>query len=362
MSTWMLTGRLVDCRSVMDRCRSRTALWLLLHLLLTASAAPQFTNLRVLKSGNVQGRSSAVKRVSMSQLLQRLEHTQLAKNLISVAPVKESVIKRVAMINSPATFKPLFTRFAALNKTLPTTSRYVPDQLADTPTTQAPPTTPTSAAPPTRATPSKPTLKSKFYVKKTAARPSAVTKSTTTSAPPTKSKMATTAPAASTEAPPTKGKTAPIKLKNGDLLVSKSELKNLPNSPIYYIKLPHSGYSFVGGSAAKASGLSSAFPHVQLPIDFSSNGKPSAIYLANKRPPSTTSTTSTTLATTRAEDEASSTTAKTPLTESRVIYIKGNFNGKPNHVYWEKAHYRPPTYWDFLHHLYPKLRKAQLIR
>ena len=48
-------------------------------------------------------------------------------------------------------------------------------------------------------------------------------------------------------------------------------------------------------------------------------------------------------------------------TNSRIIRVKGTFNGRPGNVYWQAAPYRAPNYWDFLHSLYPKLKRAQFI-
>lgn len=140
---------------------------------------------------------------------------------------------------------------------------------------------------------------------------------------------------------------------------SQKRLSDMPNSPIYYIKLPSS--AFVSVRRTPHSDDSSAF----------SLAKQSPIFVATTRRPGSSSsqaitvTTEATTVTTESSDDAlSTTTRKPPRTNSRIINIKGPFvfNGKPGGIYSAPAPYRPPNYLDILHSIYPKLKRAQFIR
>jgi hypothetical protein len=146
----------------------------------------------------------------------------------------------------------------------------------------------------------------------------------------------------------------PASVRADNILASSKKLSQMPNSPIYYIKLPAS--SFVSGRT----------PHKEdaVPFDFF---KQSPIFVATTRRPSNGGNNVVEeIITTESPSETllSTTTRSPPRTNSRVINIKGPFvfNGKPGGIYSAPAPYRPPNYLDLLHQLYPKLKRAQFIR
>lgn len=131
---------------------------------------------------------------------------------------------------------------------------------------------------------------------------------------------------------------------------SSKKLSQMPNSPIYYIKLPVS--SFVSGRTPFRD---------DSPDDYF---KQSPIFVATTRRPGSVAETETTDSSSSDSSLLSTTTLMPPRTNSRVINIKGPFvfNGKPGGIYSAPAPYRPPNYLDLLHQIYPKLKRAQFIR
>lgn len=133
---------------------------------------------------------------------------------------------------------------------------------------------------------------------------------------------------------------------------AKKKLIDMPNSPIYYVKLPSS--AFVSVSRTRQN------------EDFFVDEKQSPIFVATTyRPGAATQTTeSVTVLPTESSDDVSTTTRKPPRTNSRIVKLKGPFvfNGKPGGIYSAPAPYRPPNYLELLHSIYPKLKRAQFIR
>ncbi|KAI9555162.1 hypothetical protein GHT06_017677 [Daphnia sinensis] len=130
---------------------------------------------------------------------------------------------------------------------------------------------------------------------------------------------------------------------------SSKKLSQMPNSPIYYIKLPVN--SFVSGRTPFRD---------DSPDDYF---KQSPVFVATTRRPGSAAETETTDSSS-SDSSLSTTTLTPPRTNSRVINIKGPFvfNGKPGGIYSAPAPYRPPNYLDLLHQIYPKLKRAQFIR
>lgn len=132
---------------------------------------------------------------------------------------------------------------------------------------------------------------------------------------------------------------------------AKKKLIDMPNSPIYYVKLPST--AFVSVSRTRQNEDSP-----------DKNAKQSLIFVATTvRPGSVTQTTEAVPTPTESSD-LSTTTRRPTRTNSRIVNIKGPFvfNGKPGGIYSAPAPYRPPNYLDILHSIYPKLKRAQFIR
>lgn len=181
---------------------------------------------------------------------------------------------------------------------------------------------------------------------------STTTASTTTSEPPTTTTTTTTAkPVQAREESLVKtlrpyqniiGK----KKSEGLVKASEGEKKLRANSPIYYIKLPPSAFV---PTAADSDLTGESMDNEKALKEI--------VYAATTARPGLSSTTA-------PPADLSTTTLRAGLTNSRIIRLKGPFvfNGKPGGIYSAPAPYRPPNYWDILHSIYPKLRRAQFIR
>lgn len=135
---------------------------------------------------------------------------------------------------------------------------------------------------------------------------------------------------------------------------SGKKLSDMPNSPIYYIKLPPSAFVSMSGRT----------PHSEDSLPFELVKQLQPIFVATTQRPATNATAVTTESSSSTPSPLSTTTRKPPRTNSRIINIKGPFvfNGKPGGIYSAPAPYRPPNYLDLLHSLYPKFKRAQFIR
>ncbi|KAK2711536.1 uncharacterized protein LOC136026140 isoform X2 [Artemia franciscana] len=157
---------------------------------------------------------------------------------------------------------------------------------------------------------------------------------------------------------------------------TSTALSKLPNSPIFYIRLPPNPYNFVPGLGYIRT------PSVDknvLPVDFNANGRPSSLFSlrrpaddflkpsATVLPPLSAETesdieTTTEFATTVTEPQPTTTTTTKPpkkvLTNSKITYIKGNFlfNGRPNAMFTVHSPYKP-DYFQILHNFFYPGRK-----
>nr|CAH0102837.1 unnamed protein product [Daphnia galeata] len=312
--------------------------------------------------------ASSIKRVSMASLLQQLNQvnngkkeiffptpsttnqeeklsipiTIIESNHSVVTPVvKESTIRRVKLPVGSISYSrngPASTGPAILLNINPHLQRSTRVPSSEPPTTEATTTT-TTTTEPTTTEPSTTT---------TTTEPS-----TSTSTEPCVTKVYIKAKPHEQQATKHLADKAklPAKLRADNNFASSKKLSQMPNSPIYYIKLPAS--SFVSGRT----------PHKEdaLPQEFF---KQSPIFVATTRRPSNSSVEEILTTESSSETSLSTTTRFPPLTNSRVINIKGPFvfNGKPGGIYSAPAPYRPPNYLDLLHQLYPKLKRAQFIR
>lgn len=317
--------------------------------------------------------ASSIKRVSMASLLQQLNQvnngkkeiffptpstttnqedklsipiTIIESNHSVVTPVvKESTIRRVKLPVGSISYSrngPASTGPAILLNINPHLQRSTRVPSSEPPTTEATTTTTTTTEP-------------------TTTEPSTTT-TTTTTEPSTSTSTEPCVTKVYIKAKPHEQQQAtkhladkaklPAKLRADNNFASSKKLSQMPNSPIYYIKLPAS--SFVSGRT----------PHKEdaLPQEFF---KQSPIFVATTRRPSNSTAVEEILTTESSSETSLSTTTRfPPLTNSRVINIKGPFvfNGKPGGIYSAPAPYRPPNYLDLLHQLYPKLKRAQFIR